>query len=52
MVEQFVGNWTLVNSDKFDDYMKAVGKLVHFVVFFFFLIKTMHAVICCILTVY
>lgn len=51
MVEQFVGNWTLVNSDKFDDYMKAVGKLVHFVWFFFFLIKTMHAVIC-ILTVY
>ncbi|XP_063341793.1 fatty acid binding protein 4b [Pelmatolapia mariae] len=25
MVEQFVGTWTLVNSDKFDEYMKAVG---------------------------
>ncbi|XP_023186213.1 fatty acid-binding protein, adipocyte-like isoform X2 [Xiphophorus maculatus] len=25
MVEQFVGKWTLVSSDNFDEYMKAVG---------------------------
>uniref|UniRef100_A0A674NXH0 Cellular retinoic acid-binding protein 1 n=1 Tax=Takifugu rubripes TaxID=31033 RepID=A0A674NXH0_TAKRU len=25
MVEQFVGNWTLVSSDNFDDYMKTIG---------------------------
>ncbi|KAM4581382.1 fatty acid binding protein 4b [Odontesthes bonariensis] len=25
MVEQFVGTWTLVSSDNFDEYMKAVG---------------------------
>ncbi|XP_030605370.1 fatty acid binding protein 4b [Archocentrus centrarchus] len=25
MAEQFAGKWTLVNSEKFDDYMKAVG---------------------------
>ncbi|MEQ2271724.1 hypothetical protein XENORESO_008342 [Xenotaenia resolanae] len=25
MVEQFVGKWTLVSSENFDEYMKAVG---------------------------
>ncbi|XP_061574338.1 fatty acid binding protein 4b [Cololabis saira] len=25
MVDQFVGTWTLVSSDNFDEYMKAVG---------------------------
>ncbi|KAM9723118.1 fatty acid binding protein 4b [Menidia menidia] len=25
MVEQFVGTWTLISSDNFDEYMKAVG---------------------------
>ncbi|XP_056901609.1 fatty acid binding protein 4b isoform X1 [Takifugu flavidus] len=28
MVEQFVGNWTLVSSDNFDDYMKTIGKFI------------------------
>ncbi|XP_044063302.1 fatty acid binding protein 4b [Siniperca chuatsi] len=25
MVEQFVGNWTLIASENFDEYMKAIG---------------------------
>ena len=25
MVEQFVGKWTLISSEDFDDYMKAIG---------------------------
>ncbi|XP_029958444.1 fatty acid binding protein 4b [Salarias fasciatus] len=25
MVEQFVGTWTLLSSDNFDEYMKAIG---------------------------
>lgn len=28
MVEQFVGKWTLTSSENFDDYMKAIGKLI------------------------
>lgn len=26
-MEQFVGTWALKNSDNFDEYMKAVGKI-------------------------
>ncbi len=28
MVEQFVGTWTLASSENFDEYMKAIGKIV------------------------
>lgn len=29
MVDQFVGTWTLVSSENFDEYMKAIGKFIH-----------------------
>lgn len=29
MVEQFVGTWTLVSSENFDDYMKTIGNFIH-----------------------
>lgn len=28
MAEQFVGTWTLISSDNFDEYMKAIGKFL------------------------
>lgn len=28
MVEQFVGTWTLVSSENFDEYMKTIGKFI------------------------
>lgn len=28
MVDQFVGTWKMVSSENFDDYMKAIGKIL------------------------
>lgn len=29
MAAQFVGNWILTSSENFDEYMKAVGKVIY-----------------------